>query len=255
MDPTSLKISPDQVPLESQPVLVSGPGATWIRDTRDNPADARQGTFNSVDFALSGRVLGSQANFVRGLIQNSSYYRIGKSLVFARSTQFGIESPFGQARTVESNGEQVSTGTIPLPERLYAGGGNSHRGFGLNQAGPRDLTTGFAIGGDGLFVNSLELRFPVWGQSISGVFFHDAGNVYHSIRDLTFRLHQPSDTDFSYMSHAVGIGLRYNTAVAPARFDVGYNINPTRFLVPGDPSPVQHTLSRWQFLFSIGQTF
>ena len=59
------------------------------------------------------------------------------------------------------------------------------------------------------------------------------------------------------MSHAVGLGLRYQTPVAPIRLDVGYNLNPTRFLaVPaegGDPVP-QH-LSRWQFLFSVGQTF
>ena len=27
---------------------------------------------------------------------------------------------------------------LPLAERFFAGGGNSHRGFGLNQAGPRD---------------------------------------------------------------------------------------------------------------------
>jgi outer membrane protein insertion porin family len=255
LDPASLKITPDQIPLQSQPVLVGEFGLTWIRDTRDNQANASQGMFNSVDLAVAATPLGSQASFTRSLIQSSSYYRLGRRLVFARSTQFGVESPFGSQRMVEVNGVQVSTRTIPLPERFYAGGGNSHRGFALNQAGPRDLTTGFAIGGDALLLNSLELRFPIWGASISGVLFHDAGNVYHSIRSLTFRLHQPSPTDFNYMSHAVGIGLRYNTTVAPVRFDVGYNLNPTRFLVPGNPGPLQQTLSRWQFLFSIGQTF
>ena len=46
---------------------------------------------------------------------------------------------------------------IPLPEVFFAGGGNSHRGFGLNQAGPRDPDSGFPVGGSAVFVNSEEL--------------------------------------------------------------------------------------------------
>ncbi len=55
---------------------------------------------------------------------------------FARSTRFGIEQPFGQSASTD----------IPLPERFFAGGGTSLRGFGLNEAGPRDPLTGFPIG-------------------------------------------------------------------------------------------------------------
>ena len=49
---------------------------------------------------------------------------------------------------------------IPLPERLYAGGATSHRGFPINSAGPRDPQTGYPVGGAGVFVNTLELRTP-----------------------------------------------------------------------------------------------
>ena len=53
-----------------------------------------------------------------------------------------------------------SCNAVPLPERLYAGGATSHRGFGINGAGPRDLQTGYPVGGKAVFVNTLELRLP-----------------------------------------------------------------------------------------------
>ena len=256
-----VNISQEDLPLQSQAVLVGLVGLSWIRDTRDVPTNARAGLFSSIDLAVAAKQFGSEASFARGLLQNSTYHRFGPNLVLARSTQFGVETPFGKRRTVTVEGSQdetpeqvLTTSAIPLPERFFAGGGNSHRGFGLNQAGPRDLMTGFAIGGNALLLNSLELRFPIWGN-VSGVLFHDAGNVYSSIRKLNLRQHQKSLSNFDYMSHGVGLGLRYNTAVAPVRFDVGYNLNPVRFLVETDSGPVPQNLSRWQFLFSIGQTF
>jgi outer membrane protein insertion porin family len=278
-----LNISPQDVPLQSQPVLVGLVGLSWIRDSRDVPTNARAGIFTSIDLAVAAKQFGSEASFVRGLVQNSTYHVFGRNLVLARSTQFGVETPFGKARTIELGGEEggttpqvLTTTAIPLPERFFAGGGNSQRGFGLNQAGPRDPVTGFAIGGNALLLNSLELRFPVWGN-VSGVLFHDMGNVFSSIRSLSLRPTQKSLTDFNFMSHAVGFGVRYNTAVAPVRFDVGYALNPTRFcsavdsaslpadarpctppagsVVPPDTVLIERRLSRWQFLFSIGQTF
>ena len=256
-----LNISQDQVPLLSQAVLVGQTGLSWIRDTRDVPTNATAGLFTSVDLSVAAKQFGSEASFARGLLQNSSYHRFRRRLILARSTQFGVETPFGMKRTVIIGGDEgeppaqvLTTSAIPLPERFFAGGGNTHRGFGLNQAGPRDLVTGFAIGGNALLLNSLELRFPIW-SSITGVLFHDVGNVFASIRSLSLRQHQKNLADFDYLSHGVGLGLRYNTAVAPVRFDVGYNLNPPRFLVQSDQGAVEKNLSRWQFLFSIGQTF
>jgi len=124
------------------------------------------------------------------------------------------------------------------------------RAFAVNQAGPREK--GFAVGGNALLFHSVEVRFPVWRESISGVLFHDLGNAFARVRDLTFRQHQTHAQDFRYLVHAVGFGVRYRTPVGPVRFDTGYTLNPARVLLQtGD---VQ-TLSRWQFLVSIGQSF
>jgi len=160
---------------------------------------------------------------------------------------------------------------IPLPERFFSGGASSHRGFSENQAGGRDLTTGFPIGGKALVMNTLELRYPLVGENLTGVLFHDAGNVYSSLRRLSLRQTQRDDSNFDYMVHAVGFGIRYRTPVGPVRVDLAYVPNSPRFwgfegtreellfncaAGPGPQCPrTLQRLSRFQFHFSLGQAF
>ena len=256
VDTSTLRIAEDEIPLARRPVLVGMLSQTWFRDTRDDPTDARRGVFSSADVGVAAKQLGSEASFVRLVLQNSSYHPYRRRFTIARSFQLGVMSPFGKGREVDIGGDRIRTTAIPIPERFFAGGGNSHRGFAVNQAGPRDLETGFAVGGNALLFNSIEFRFPVWGESFSGVLFHDMGNVFASVRDLTLRQHQRNEQDYSYIAQAVGFGLRYRTPVGPVRFDMGYNLNPTRVATRvGTPDEGVQTLSRWQFLVSIGQSF
>ncbi len=136
---------------------------------------------------------------------------------------------------------------MPLPERLYAGGATSHRGFRINGAGPRDLQTGFPVGGTAAIVNTIELRMPAptlpyVGNSVSFVLFHDMGNVFQNASDHVSELSAISGSrtvvlagmcrgsigtcNFNYFSHAVGLGARYRTPVGPIRVDFSYNLNP-----------------------------
>jgi outer membrane protein assembly factor BamA len=140
------------------------------------------------------------------------------------------------------------------------GGSESHRGFSINQAGPRDPTTGYPVGGNALFLNSLELRVPLAERRLAFAFFHDAGNVYSTIRKMDLlKFDQNSPTDLDYTVHAVGIGLRYNTIVGPLRFDVGYNLNPPRYQVVTKVNNLPFTevlrLPWFQFSFGVGQSF
>src|SRR5206468_1261431 len=48
---SNLKILSEEVPLFNQPTLVSQFGVSWFRDSRDNPAEASKGSFNSADFS------------------------------------------------------------------------------------------------------------------------------------------------------------------------------------------------------------
>lgn len=275
IDQNTLNIEPLLVPLVSQPVRVGLLSGTYISDLRDNPTDTTKGVFNTVNFALASKFWASQPNFARLLAQNSTYHPIRSRLVFARTVQLGVNLPWAGHGV---QGIQLARFAgrpdprIPLSERYFGGGANSHRGFAYNQAGPRDPSTGFPLGGGSQFLNSMELRFPLIGAGISGVVFHDAGNVYSSPGRISFRSTQSvrvSDTgakefEFDYMVHAVGLGIRYSTPIGPVRFDLAFSPNPPRFvgfdgtrdqLLTGTGTFREQRIRALQFHFSLGQTF
>ncbi len=244
---TDVRIRPELVPLVSRPARVGMLSLGYINDHRDNPVDATKGSYSLADAGVSWQRLGSEADFARLLGQNSTYYRLARHLIFARNTRLAIESKFGRPGP---------TNQIPLPERFFMGGSESHRGFSINQAGPRDPLTGFPLGGNALFLNSLELRMPFAENRLGFVLFHDAGNVYSSIRRMRLlKVMQTSPLDFDYTGHAVGLGFRYKTPVGPLRFDVGYSLNPVRFQVQTLSGLEVRRLPRFQFFLGVGQTF
>jgi outer membrane protein insertion porin family len=255
-------ISVEQIPLVSRAARIAMIGASYINDHRDNPVDATKGSFSVADVGVSWSRFGSEANFLRISGENSTYYRLARHLIFARDTRLAVESPYGGLRKVvtkDANGNTVITFThdIPLPERFFMGGSESHRGFSINQAGPRDLQKGYPIGGNALFLNSVELRMPFAENRLGFVLFEDAGNVYSSIRLMRLlKVHQSSPTDFNYTVHAAGFGFRYRTPVGPLRFDIGYALNPPHYQVVSSTGKIEvFQLSHYQFFLGIGQSF
>jgi outer membrane protein assembly complex protein YaeT len=261
----SNRISPEEVPLLSRPARVGGFGGSYVNDRRDDPLDATRGSYSLADAGIMYKGFGSEANFIRFTGQYATYYQLSSHLVFARNTRFGLESPYGSPEKilVSSPGEPKEyayTDSLPLPERLFMGGSNSHRGFSINQAGPRDPQTGYPIGGNALFFNTVELRLRMAQQRLGLVLFDDAGNVFTTVRHmrlLKFSQTRPlSDVDtLDYDSDAVGIGLRYKTPVGPLSFDLGYNLNPPRYQVGTNPGVEVQRLSHFQFFLSVGQSF
>jgi outer membrane protein insertion porin family len=268
---SDLQVNPQQIPLYSQPTRVSLFGLTWLRDRRDNAADPTRGTLNTVSMDLAGQPIGSSASFLRLFIQNSTYTPIGRRLLFARSTRLGVSTPIGSSASTD----------IPLPEHFFAGGGTTLRGFGLNQAGPRDPLTGFPVGGLTLLAFNQELRFPMrlpWvGSRVGGGIFYDAGNVFSRFGNISLRTAprtpvfssaEPTvcvsncTNDLAYFSHTLGFALRYNTPVGPVSIDLGYQLNSPSFLVPvgtaaaGQPPPLAlERLPAFQFFVNLGTTF
>jgi outer membrane protein insertion porin family len=270
---SNLVVTPEEIPVLSQPVRVGIPSFTYTRDKRNDPIDATNGNLTTVDLGVASNYFGSQADFGRVIAQNSTYVTFRKKQnsktgwVFARTLRLGLAEPFNNT-------------TIPLPEEFLAGGSNSLRGFGLNQAGPRDLKTGAPLGGNSLILNSLELRFPpfalpFFGDTISMVAFNDIGNVFSDNTTMfksLFRFYQPDRSAcqsqsteqqcrFDYMSNTLGAGIRYKTPIGPVRFDLGYNLNPPAFPYFSADSTGNLTVfntrvtRRVNFFFSIGQAF
>jgi outer membrane protein assembly complex protein YaeT len=271
---SNIRIAPEEIPLFSQNTEVSEFDINWVRDRRNSVSDPSRGDFENADVSLAIKTIGSSADFIRVYLQNTTYSPITRRLVFARSTRFGIQTPYGSS----------VSGDIPLPERFFAGGGTSLRGFGLNQAGPRDPVTGFPIGGQAEIIFNQDLRFPMHlpliGNRLGGALFYDAGNVFPSIRKISFRMSPPAPTfdpanpnvcltnctnQLIYFSHTAGFELRYGTPIGPVALDLGYQLNPAKYLIQsGGTCPATTsaacltTLSRlpaFQFFINLGTTF
>jgi outer membrane protein insertion porin family len=293
VDPNSLQVSADLIPLLSQPVRVGGPGLTWFHDTRSpGPLDASKGTYTTLQAFVASSKFGSQTDFWKIDGTNATYYQFGKlKYVIARSTRIGYEQSSGPNPNAGSDAclnpdaegndllnTNPSCVAVPLPERLYAGGANSLRGFPINGAGPRDLQTGYPVGGTAAFVNTLEFRMPpptlpLVGSSLNFVLFHDMGNVFQLASQMFpsfLRFNQPDRAtcsnvsgsigtcNFNYFSHDVGLGARYKTPVGPIRLDFSYNLNPPVYPVIYDfynNPPHEGHAAHFNFFFSIGEAF
>jgi outer membrane protein assembly factor BamA len=286
---SNLNIPTEEIPLFNQPTLVSQFSLTWFRDARDNPADASKGSFNTADVSIADTAIGSSASFVRAFFQNSTYTPIKRNWSFARSLRVGILQPYRDTVSL-SFPAQTTTPVpklIPLPERLFAGGGTSLRGFALNQAGPRDAISGFPVGGQALLVFNQELRFPLKvpyvGTSLGGAFFYDGGNVFSRLSRVGFRWMPPvpvfkttypgvppgrfnptqcnsnCTNELNYFSHTIGFGLRYATPVGPIRIDLGYELNRPLIVVPCRNAVVfcqeGTRLPKFQIFFNLGSSF
>ena len=286
---SNLNIPSDEIPLFNQPTLISQFSATWFRDTRDNPADASKGSFNSADVGIADTTIGSSASFARFFFQNSTYTPIKRGWSFARSTRMGLLTPYRDtvSLTFPAPTTPPLPTVIPLPERFFAGGGTSLRGIALNQAGPRDSSTGFPVGGQAVMIFNQELRFPLKvpfvGSGLGGTLFYDGGNTYSRLTRLTFRWSPPEpvfktaypghpagrfnptqcvencSNELNYFSHTIGVGLRYATPVGPIRIDVGYALNRPQFVIPCKSGAIfcqeATRLPSIQIFFNLGSSF
>jgi outer membrane translocation and assembly module TamA len=132
-------------------------------------------------------------------------------------------------------------------------------------------------------VNNLELRLPPTplphlDDNVGFAIFWDAGNVFvdgRSMLDNLLRWEQKdpelclqesthTECNYNYISHAVGLGVRYKTPIGPVRFDFGYNLNPPAFpsfqTVTNSAGQAVSTFvpqhaPNFNVYFSIGQSF
>jgi outer membrane protein assembly factor BamA len=134
-----------------------------------------------------------------------------------------------------------------------------------------------------------NVTVPYLNDSIGFTIFHDMGNVFARPQEMLpslARFHQPdqqlcfqpapppvppalpvwSYCKYNYASHAIGLGVRYQTPIGPLRFDFGYNLNPPYF--PSYTNIVTNTntgqqngqfayqrAGHFNFAFSVGQSF
>jgi outer membrane protein assembly factor BamA/autotransporter translocation and assembly factor TamB len=202
---------------EPIPIDVGALDTSVVRDTRDNPLNATRGAFISLNLSYAPKVLGSDFNYLRELLQASYNVPVGRAMTWSQRVSVGSIHTFGTDR-------------LPISDLFKAGGPNTVRGFGIDVLGPR-TSSGEALGGGATLILNEELRYQ-HPTGFGAAVFYDAGNVYPTVRDFDLKL-----------LHSVGVGLRYASGFGLVRVDLAFPLNRR----PEDRS--------YQFWFGFGQVF
>ncbi len=219
----NVEVPIDEIDRQYRTYAVSGPSASVVFDTRDDPLEPKHGLFLGADLQLSLDALGG-VSYLRGFFQATSVRRLRSDLVFVLSGRLGLASTFGGEAPL-----------LPLPERFFAGGDYGPRGFPVDGVGPQVLGADgklYPTGGNALLLGGAEMRYNLT-RSFQVASFLDTGNVYPETRDLAL----------SELRWSAGLGLRYRTPIGPIRVDWGYVLDHQ----PGE--------SRSRFHLSIGHAF
>ncbi len=159
--------------------------------------------------------------FLRNETTASAYYAIDEEARYVLAARGRLGSIWGAGRE-----------ELPASIRFYAGGGGSVRAYGFQKLGPLDEDDD-PQGGRSVIEFGGEMRIRLT-ETLGIVPFVEGGNVYVDMLPEVYQF------DFRY---GAGLGLRYYTAIGPARLDVAVPLNPRE----SDDS--------FQFYVSLGQAF
>ncbi len=198
-------------------------GLQMLYDSRLGEGAGVRGLFASADLSGTGDFLGSDFEWLRFFGQFNLYRPAGRwgwrRLSWAQSVRVGLADSFGQV--------------LDRPDRFFAGGDYSVRGYRTESLGPAEFfgAASRPRGGRALLVVNEELRFELLDR-LSGLVFYDAGNVWTKTSDFG-----------SDLFSAAGLGLRATTPVGLLRLDIAF---------PVDRRPED---SAFKLHFGFGNTF
>jgi len=191
--------------------LTSMVGQVLLYDKRDNKNDPTDGYF--VSLGTDGAGLGGDVRYARTKLAGGWFYSLYPEWVVSATGEFGDIRGLGQG--------------VAIQDRFFVGGDNL-RGFATAGIGPRDGSTGDALGGNDYYVGSLGVGFPLGLPQefgLSGRVFTDVGSLFSIDLDrnnpalANVVVEQSSKPRLS-----AGTGVSWKSPLGPIRLDVAYPI-------------------------------
>jgi outer membrane protein insertion porin family len=147
--------------------------------------------------------LGGDDEFVRHEFQSEYYYTLWPEVVLGLAAAGGHVQPLSD--------------DVRINQRFFVGG-RVLRGFDNSGIGPRDSTTGDALGGNLYYIGSVETRFPLGlpdDLGITGALFTDVGSLW-DVDDSG-----PEVVGNNHIMRAsVGFGIAWASPFGPIRVDL-----------------------------------
>lgn len=194
-------------------IRVSGFGATFVRDTRENcnvkytifdiiargdveepckynAGDPTKGSYITAEYNVSVPFLGANVGFNKFQMSGTKYYTFK---TFKYQTTLAARGILGVANLFSGGNRFPAAypgleGILPISERFFAGGSNTLRGFDFESAGPRVVVvpTGnfFNTRGEQVFLNPFTV--PFGGNALAVVNVEARVPISESIRVVPF---------------------------------------------------------------------
>ncbi|HOO82853.1 MAG TPA: BamA/TamA family outer membrane protein, partial [Alphaproteobacteria bacterium] len=179
-------------------------------DSRDSTVFPTEGLLYWLNAEVAG--LGGDAKYVSGKTGVSYYYPVFDQVVLNAMAETGII-------------EGYSDTDVQINERYYLGG-STLRGFESAGVGPRDRTTGDALGGQVFYRGTLESSFPIGLPSELGISGHAFGDV-GTLTELDDN--GPEIQDEASLRASLGLGLSWRSPFGPVRADFAVPVSKEDF--------------------------
>ena len=184
-------------------------GQELLYDQRDDRFDPTEGYYLRLVNDFAG--LGGDVTFLRNRIGAGYYYPVVEEWVASLTGELGYIQDFGEQ--------------IRIQNRFFIGG-ETLRGFASAGIGPRDITTGDALGGREYAIGSAQLTFPTGlpkELGIRGSVFSDFGVLRDS--DTT----GPEVVDVDSIRVSIGVGAVWRSPFGPIRVSVAVPVQKEDF--------------------------
>lgn len=190
-----------------------------------NEEDAGQLTTSALGYALTYDSRSSGLNPDAGVLLrlDQEYAGVGgdnnylKTSAHATAQTTILDDRITLKATLEGGLLNYASGNSRVTDRFFMGS-QVMRGFAPNGIGPRDDTTGDALGGDRFAVARLEAQFPIGlpeEYGISGGLFYDAGSLWEVGETFGETVNY---NDFT-VRQVIGASIFWDTPIGPLRFN------------------------------------
>src|SRR6185437_4913686 len=190
--------------------LTSAFGQVLLYDKRDNRLDPTAGYFVQLANDVAGA--GGDVRYLRTVLSGGYFYSIAPQWVVSVTGEGGYIFGLG--------GDKVR-----IEDRFFVGGDNL-RGFATGGIGPRDTTTGDALGGNTYYVGTVSLGFPIGLPQELGVTartFTDFGSLF-GIDDVGSQI-----ANVPTIRVSAGVGISWASPLGPIRLDLALPIKRESF--------------------------
>jgi outer membrane protein insertion porin family len=177
----------------------SSVGQVLLYDRRDSPKDPTEGYYFQLATDIAG--LGGDVRYLRNVVTSGYFHPFAPQWVL---------SVLGEAGDIFGIND-----TVRIEDRFFVGGDNL-RGFATSGIGPRDRTTGDALGGRIYYTGTVQLGFPVGlpqELGITGRAFTDFGSLFSPV--------EPGIADTRSLRVSAGAGVSWASPLGPIRLDLG----------------------------------